>query len=348
VVLAVSFTLLFTRLDFLKSEHRLDSVVSRESGFLFNNWILLALVFAVFWGTIFPIISKAVEHQTVTVGPPFFNKVAIPMGLLLLFLTGVGPLLAWRKTSFESLRRNFTVPVAVAAVVGVIMFAAGLRNLFSWMALFLGTFVAVSIVGEFYKGARTRQKGTGENFFLALFNLSARNTRRYGGYIIHLGIVLIFVGLAGLVFQTHTKTLMQDGDILQAGNYLLRCDSLSGGDTPNYSYQDAVLTVLKDGKAFTTVRPQRRFYKASQQPVSHVAIRRSLVEDLYVVLSGQDPATGKAVIEVFVNPLVIWVWIGGIVMVLGTLIALIPSRVEREMAQIRQAQLEAMEERNAI
>ncbi|MGH9770148.1 MAG: heme lyase CcmF/NrfE family subunit [Candidatus Acidiferrales bacterium] len=348
IILAVSLTLLFTRLDFLKSENRLDSVVSRESGFLFNNWILLALVFAVFWGTIFPIISKAVEHQTVTVGPPFFNKVAIPMGLLLLFLTGVGPLLAWRKTSFESLRRNFTVPVAVAVVVGVILFAAGLRNLFSWMSLFLSTFVAVSIIGEFYKGARTRQKGTGEAFPRALYNLSARNTRRYGGYIVHLGIVLIFVGLAGLVFQTHTKTLMQDGDIVRSGDFLLRVDSLSGGQTPNYSYQDAVLTVLKDGKAFTTVAPQRRFYKASQQPVSHVAIRRSLVEDLYVVLSGQDPATGKAVIEVFVNPLVIWVWIGGIVMVLGTLLALIPSRVEREMALIRQAQLEAMEERNAI
>ncbi|MGH9395337.1 MAG: heme lyase CcmF/NrfE family subunit [Terriglobia bacterium] len=348
IVLAVSLTLLFLRLDFLKSENKLDSVVSRESGFLFNNWILLALVFAVLWGTVFPIISKAVEHQTVTVGPPFFNKVAIPMGLMLLFLTGVGPLLAWRKTSFESLKRNFTVPVAVAAIVGVIMFAAGLRNLFSWMSLFLATFVAVCIFGEFYKGARTRQKGTGEGFFQSLYNLSARNTRRYGGYIIHLGIVLIFVGLAGLVFQTHSKTLMQPGDVMQAGNYLLRCDSLSGGDTPNYTYQNAVLTVLKDGKAFATVTPQRRFYKASQQPVSHVAIRRSLVEDLYVVLSGQDPGTNKAVIEVFVNPLVIWVWIGGIIMVLGTLIALIPSRIEREMAQIRQAQLEAMEERNAI
>lgn len=348
IILAISLTLLFTRLDFLKSENRLDSVTSRESGFLFNNWILMALVFAVFWGTVFPIISKAVENEKVTVGPPFFNKVAIPMGLLLLFLTGVGPLLAWRKTSFDSLKRNFTVPAAVAVGVGIILFAAGLRNLFSWMALFLGTFVAVSIIGEFYKGARTRQKGTGEAFFPALYNLSARNTRRYGGYIIHLGIVLIFVGLAGLVFQTHTKTLMQDGDILQAGNYLLRVDNMSGGDTPNYTYHEAVLTVLKNGKAFATVRPERRFYKASQQPVSHVAIRRSLKEDLYVVLAGQDPKTGKAVIEVYVNPLVVWVWIGGIVMVLGTLIAMIPSRVEREMALIRQAQLEALEERNAI
>lgn len=348
VIAVFSVTLLVLRLDFLKSENRLDSVVSRESGFMFNNWILLALVFAVFWGTIFPIISKAVEHETVTVGPPFFNKVAIPMGLMLLLLTGIGPLLAWRKTSFESLKRNFTIPVAIAAVLGIILFAAGLRNLFSWMAFFLGSFVAASIVSEFYKGARTRQKTTGENFAAALYGLSAKNTRRYGGYIIHLGIVLIFVGLAGLVFQTHAKTLMEQGDTLRVGNYLLRCDSLSGGDTVNYTYQNAVLTVLKNGKAYATVSPQRRFYKASQQPISHVAIQRTLREDLYVVLAGQDPGTNKAVIEVFVNPLVVWVWIGGIVMVLGTLIALIPSRVEREMAQIRQMQIESLEERNAI
>ncbi|HEX5484197.1 MAG TPA: heme lyase CcmF/NrfE family subunit [Terriglobia bacterium] len=348
LIVAVSVTLLFLRLDFLKSENKLDSVVSRESGFLFNNWILLALVFAVLWGTIFPIISKTVEGRTVTVGPPFFDKVAIPMGLMLLFLTGAGPLLAWRKTSFESLKRNFTVPVVIAAALGVILFLVGVRNLYSWMSLFLGAFVAASVLGEFYKGARTRQKSTHETFFVALYNLSARNTRRYGGYIVHLGIVLIFVGLAGLAFKTHAKTLMQDGDVMRAGNYLLRVDSLNAGDTPNYTYQDAVLTVLKDGKAYATVRPQRRFYKASQQPISHVAIKRTFAQDLYVVLAGQDQGTGKAVIEVFVNPLVVWVWIGGIIMVLGTLIALIPSRVEREMAQIRQAQVEALEERNAF
>lgn len=348
IIAGVSLTFIFLRLDFLKSENRLDSVVSRESGFLFNNWILLALVFAVLWGTIFPIISKAVEGRTVTVGPPFFDKVALPMGLMLLFLTGAGPLLAWRKTSFESLKRNFTLPVLIAVGAGVILFLVGVRSLYAWMSLFLGSFVAACVLGEFYKGARTRQQSSGEGFFAALYNLSARNTRRYGGYIIHIGIVLIFVGLAGLAFKTHTKTLMQQGDILRTGDYLLRCDNFYGGDTPNYTYQTAVLTVVKDGKAYATVEPQRRFYKASQQPISHVAIQRSIAGDLYVVLAGQDPGTGKAVIEIFVNPLVLWVWVGGIVMVLGTLIALIPSRVEREMAQIRQSQTEALEERNAF
>ena len=348
VIALVSLTLLFLRLDFLKSENRLDSVISRESGFLFNNWILLALVFAVLWGTIFPIISKAVESRTVTVGPPFFNRVAVPMGLMLLFLTGAGPLLAWRKTSFESLKRNFTVPLAVAVVAGIVFFLGGVHSLYSWMSLFLGVFVAVCVLGEFYKGARTRQRGAGENFLQALYNLTARNTRRYGGYIVHIGIVLIFVGLAGLAFKIHGKALMREGDVMRTGDYLVRCDRLTSGDTPNYTYETATLSVIKDGKAFATLTPQRRFYKASQQPISHVAIRESMAGDLYVVLAGQDQTTGKSVIEVFINPLVAWLWLGGIIMVLGTLIALIPSRTERELAQIRQASWEALEERNVL
>ncbi len=348
VIALVSLTLLFLRLDFLKSENKLDSVISRESGFLFNNWILLALVFAVLWGTIFPIISKAVENRTVTVGPPFFNRVAVPMGLMLLFLTGAGPLLAWRKTSFESLKRNFTVPLIVAAIAGIAFFAAGAHSLYSWMSLVLSSFVAVCVLGEFYKGARTRQRGSGENFFEALYNLTARNTRRYGGYIVHIGIVLIFVGLGGLAFKTHAKALMQQGDVLRTGDYLVRCDRRTSGDTPNYTYQTATLSVIKDGKAFATLTPQRRFYKASQQPISHVAIRESLAGDLYVVLAGRDQTSGKSVIEVFVNPLVAWVWMGGAIMVLGTLIALIPSRAEREMEHIRQASWEALEEKNVL
>ena len=348
VILAVSLTLVFLRLEYLKSENRLDSIVSRESGFLFNNWILLAAVFAVLWGTIFPVISKAVEGRTITVGPPYFDKVVVPMGMLLLFLTGAGPLLAWRKTSFESLKRNFTVPLSIAALTGAILFFAGIRHLYAWMSLFLAAFVAACVLGEFYKGARTRQQTSGENFFTAIYRLTMRNTRRYGGYVIHLGVVMLFIGWAGLAFKTHVKGLMGEGDLLRAGPYLLRCNMLTGGDTPNYTYQQADITVVKNGQAYTTLAPERRFYKASQQPISHVAIRPTMAQDLYVVLAGQDPASGKAVIEVFVNPLVQWVWLGGLVVFLGSLLALIPSRVEREMAEIRKAQSAALELRDAL
>jgi cytochrome c-type biogenesis protein CcmF len=338
IILFFSVTLLFLRLDHLKSENKLDSLVSRESGFLFNNWILLALVFAVLWGTLFPLISKAVQDVTVTVGAPFFNKTAIPMGLLLLFLTGAGPLLAWRKTSFQSLKRNFVVPLIMAGVAGAILLIAGVRHFYAWMTLFLSVFVAACVLGEFWKGARTRMKTAGENIALALYNLTIRNTRRYGGYLVHLGIVLLFIGFAGLAFKTQAKGLMQEGDLLRVKNYLLRCDGLVSGENPNYEYTRALITVTKDGLAFASMHPEKRFYKASQQPTSYVSIHPTLAEDLYVVLAGLDQDSGKAVIEVFINPLVMWVWIGGVVVFLGTLLALVPSRVEREMAEIRKTQ----------
>ena len=343
IILFFSLTLLFLRLDHLKSENKLDSLVSRESGFLFNNWILLALVFAVLWGTLFPVISKAVRNVTVTVGAPYFNKTAIPMGLLLLFLTGAGPLLAWRKTSFQSLKRNFTVPLIIALLVGIVLFVAGVRSLYPWMTLFLAAFVTVCVLGEFWKGALTRMKTAHENFAQAIYNLTMRNTRRYGGYVVHLGIVLLFIGFAGLAFKTQAKGLMDEGDLLKVKDYTLRCDRIVTGDTPNYEYTRALLTVTKDGHAFTQVHPERRFYKASQQPTSYVSIHPTLAEDLYVVMAGMDPGTNKAIIQVFVNPLVMWVWIGGVVVFLGTLLALIPSRVEREMAEIRKAQQVAVQ-----
>ena len=244
IIALFSLTLLFLRLDYLRSENKLDSVVSRESGFLFNNWILLASVFAVLWGTVFPILSKAVENQTVTVGAPFFNKVMTPIGLLLLFLTGAGPLLAWRKTSFQSIRRNFTLPLAVAGVGGAILFALGVRQLYAWMTIFLCIFVAVCIVAEFYKGARTRQLTLQESFAQAIYNLTLRNTRRYGGYVIHLGIVLLFVGFTGQAFKTEAKGLLQEGDLLRAKGYLLRCESLTAGENPNYAWQRAMLSTF--------------------------------------------------------------------------------------------------------
>ena len=347
IIAAFSLTVLFLRLDFLKTENRLDSIASRESGFLFNNWILLAAVLAVLWGTIFPIISKAVQGVTVTVGPPFFNKVMIPIGLLLLFLTGAGPLLAWRKTSFQSIKRNFTLPLIVAGVVGGILFYVGVHRLYTWMSLFLCVFVATSIIAEFYKGARTRMKSSKENFFAALYNLTMKNTRRYGGYIVHFGIVLIFVGFAGQAFRFETQGLMGPGDLLQAKNYMFRCENISTGQKANYQYETVDLSVTKDGHSLGVMRPQKRFYLASQQPLTHIALKSNLARDLYVVVAGQDPSTRKAIIHVIINPLVQWVWIGGMIVLLGTILALIPSRIERQMSEMHKGQEEAVEAHHA-
>jgi cytochrome c-type biogenesis protein CcmF len=343
IIAAFSLTVLFVRLDFLKTENRLDSIASRESGFLFNNWILLAAVLAVLWGTIFPVVSKAIQDVTVTVGPPYFNKVMIPIGLLLLFLTGAGPLLAWRKTSFQSIKRNFTLPLIFAAVVGGVLFFAGVHQLYTWMSLFLCAFVAASIVAEFVKGAWTRMKTSKENFFAALYNLTMRNTRRYGGYIVHFGIVLIFVGFAGQAFRFETQGLMSPGDLLRAKDYMFRCESIDTGQKANYEFETVALSVTKDGHALTVMHPQRRFYIAEQQPLSHVALHSTLAQDLYVVMEGQDPGTGKAIIHVIINPLVQWVWIGGMIVLLGTLLALVPSSIERQMADLHKNKEEVAE-----
>ncbi|HEV2383396.1 MAG TPA: heme lyase CcmF/NrfE family subunit [Terriglobia bacterium] len=338
VIVVFSLTLLFLRLDFLKSENQLDSVVSRESGFLFNNWVLLAAVFAVLWGTIFPIVSKAVQNQTVTVGAPFFNRFMVPIGLILLFLTGAGPLLAWRKTSFQSIKQNFTIPMAIAVVFTIAAYVYGVRGFYVSMTVLLTSFVAVATVAEFYKGARTRQRTLHENLLQALYHLTMRNTRRYGGYVIHLGIVILFVGFLGQAFKSETKTLMAEGDLMHVKDYTLRLQSFSTGDNPNYESERATLSVIRDGQALGSVEPEQRFYKASQEAVGHVSIRSSSREDLYVVLAGQDPDTKKAIVQVFINPLVMWVWVGGAVVFLGTLLALVPSRVEREMAEMRREQ----------
>ena len=216
IIAFFSVTLLFLRLDHLKSENKLDSVVSRESGFLFNNWILLALVFAVFWGTLFPVISKAVENATVTVGAPFFNKVAIPMGLLLLLLTGAGPLLAWRKTSFQSLKGNFTVPLIVALLAGGVMFAEGIRHLYAWMTLFLSVFVTVCILGEFWKGARTRMRTAKENFAVAILQSNyAQHAALTEDASSTSASYCVFCRLRGPSLQSgRVKGLMQEGDLL--------------------------------------------------------------------------------------------------------------------------------------
>ena len=279
------------------------------------------------------------QNVTVTVGAPFFNKTAIPMGLLLLFLTGAGPLLAWRKTSFQSLKRNFALPLIVALVGGCGLVMAGLRHFYAWMTLFLSIFVCVCILGEFWKGARTRMKTAGENFAQALYNLTMRNTRRYGGYMVHVGIVLLFIGFAGLAFKTETKGLMQEGDLLRVKNYLLRCDGL---DQRRHSqlriHPRAALPSPRTATPSPPCIPRSAFTRPASSPPATCPFTPRSPRTSTSCSPGWTRTPGKAVIEVFVNPLVMWVWIGGLVFMLGTLLALVPSRVEREMAEMRRAQ----------
>jgi len=304
----------------------MESFVSRESSFLFNNLILLVACFAVFSGTMFPVLSEWVTNEKITVGATFFNNVNVPIAIFLMFLTGVGPLLAWRKASTNSLKRNFLIPAGIALSCGVIMFFAGIRHFYAWMALVMSIFVAMTIVREFYKGARARATGTGENFAQAVVNLTLRNTRRYGGYIVHFAFVLLFVGWSGQAFTTDTQQEVGIGDTFNLRGYTMRVESLSSADTPNYSAQRATVSLYDKGVHVANMFPERRFYKNVEQPTTEVAIYSTLKEDLYLVFGGASTDGSKAVLQLFYNPLTMWVWIGAWVLGIGTLIALLPNK----------------------
>jgi cytochrome c-type biogenesis protein CcmF len=327
LVLAVCLGAYLKNRDYLKSENQLDSVVSRESSFLFNNLVLLVLCIAVLSGTLFPVFSEWFTGDRISVGAPFFNKVNIPAGLLLLFLTGVGPLLAWRKTSTESLKRNFGWPSALGIAAGAIGFVFGFRQFYSLICLILCVFVAATIVLEFYRGAKVIRARSGASFAACAIDLTMRNTRRYGGYIVHIGMVFVFIGLAGAAFNRDVQKNMQIGQSMQIGPYTLVLQIADTKPDKNYTAQRMVVEVLRDNKEMMMMYPEKRHFLTSKEETgTMVAIYSTLREDLYVVFAGEDPETNTPVIHAFLNPLVKWIWFGGVLVVFGTIVALLPSR----------------------
>ena len=336
IVLAVClFTYILNR-DHLKSEHKLESLVSRESSFLFNNLVLLAACFTVLWGTLFPVLSEYVQGNRVTVSAPFYNRVAVPIGVFLLFLTGIGPLLAWRSTSVRSIAKNFKLPAIVGLVVAIAIIPLGVHPwtifttdeqgaFYAWVTLAMAAFVITAIFAEFWRGGKVIQQKSGQNLLTSMVQLTRRNTRRYGGYIVHFGIVLIFIGISGQAFnQSHEQT-MNYKQTFMLGPYTIECMDYSQDSNPNYDTEFALLNVYRGGHLVTKLSPELRIYAASQQPSTIVANHSTLAWDLYIIYAGKDPATGQPVIKAFLNPLVAWIWIGLIVTILGTLIALAPN-----------------------
>ncbi|HVC89537.1 MAG TPA: cytochrome c-type biogenesis CcmF C-terminal domain-containing protein, partial [Acidobacteriaceae bacterium] len=348
IVLAVCLFTYILQRDNLQSEHKIESLVSRESSFLFNNLVLLAACFTILWGTLFPIISEYVEGSKVTVGPPFYNRVAVPIGIFLLLLTGIGPVLAWRSTSFKSVRRNFLWPVIAGVATALILMAAGMRpwqdigTLYSLMTFSLGALVTTAIVTEFWRGSRVIQRHTGKNMLSSLVQLTRRNTRRYGGYMVHLGVAIVFIGLAGSAFNQSAEQEMGFHDSMTIGPYRLVCQSYTQDSNANYDSEYELLNVYKNGKFLLQMAPERRFYHASQQTETMVADHSTLERDLYVVYEGANPDTNQPIIKVFINPLVAWIWIGVLVMALGTLLALVPNMSAEQAAQSRKPMEESV------
>jgi len=335
LVLAIAGTiyLILDRLDYLKSESQLESVISRESSFLFNNLILLASCFAVLWGTLFPVISALTTGDQISLDAEWYNRLMVPIGLFLLFLTGVGPLFAWRRTSTESLRRNFQWPGIASVVLVGALIAAGIRNFYALISFGFCLFVALTVIVEFYKGGRSIAAKNNFNLLHAMVELTHRNTRRYGGYLVHMGIVLMFIGFTGHAFNQNEVKELNIGDTMRIGSYELKMTNLEEGDTPNYSSHTATMAVYKNGEYLTTLRPEKRFYKASRQGTSEVGIRQRPNQDLYLNFGGMSDDNQRAVIQAYVFPLVSWIWIGGLVLIGGTLVCLVPSKVKMQYAR---------------
>jgi cytochrome c-type biogenesis protein CcmF len=330
VFLVCIFTFVRNR-DHLKTENKLESLVSRESSFLFNNLVLLAACFTVLWGTLFPVLSEYVQGSKVTVGPPFYNRVAVPIGLFLLLLTGIGPLLAWRSSSLKAIRKNFLAPCLTGLATVIILIVCGLRPwqdigaFYSLVTFALAAMVATAIGSEFFRGAAVIQRHTGQSLIASIVQLTRRNTRRYGGYIIHFGIVVIFIGLAGSAFNRNVEKEMGFGQTMEIGPYKLICQSFTQESNDNYDTEYSLLDVYRNGKKVTQMAPEKRFYAASQQTQTMVANHSTPVWDLYVVYEGKNPDSGLPIIKAYLNPLVIWIWIGLIITVFGTGVALLPN-----------------------
>jgi cytochrome c-type biogenesis protein CcmF len=328
------FTYVLNR-SHLKSDHNVESLVSRESSFLFNNLVLLVACFVILWGTLFPILSEYVVGNKVTVGAPFYNTVAIPIGIFLLALTGVGPLLAWRSTSLRSIRRNFVVPFLAFWATVIVVLAVGDRpyhdgawdsgQFYALVAWSTAVSVFSAILSEFLRGGGVIRKQTGKNLFESILLLTRRNTRRYGGYLIHIGVVIIVIGLAGQAFNRNQEMEMNLHDKIVLGPYTLECVGFSDDSNANYTSQFALLDVYKGGKKQFQMSPEKRVYLASQQPQTMVAIHSVPEWDLYVVYEGIDPANAHPIIKAYLNPLVSWIWVGVLLIIFGTGIALVPS-----------------------
>jgi cytochrome c-type biogenesis protein CcmF len=329
VVIIVSFGFMIARLPELRARGRLESWLSREAAFLMNNWILLFSAFLILFGNMWPTLSEKFTGERVNVGIPFYNKWMVPIGLVLLLLTGIGPLIAWKKATASHLRYQFTWPLSAAAVTVVACLFTSLRQSWAAVACFgLCAFVGGTVTQEFIRGASIRRRNTGSDAFTALLGMVLRGRRRYGGYLVHLGVVLMFLGFAGQAYQREQEVGMKAGDVKTFAGYTLRFDELSHREDRQKEMITGEISILKDGKVIDHMRPARWYFaKHAKEPTTEVAIRRTPTEDLYITLGNYDLAEGNAALKLVLNPLVDWIWFGFMLLALGTGIALLPESV---------------------
>jgi len=341
VVTVACIMLIVWRKPMLQSERQIESYLSRESAFLFNNVIFLAAAFAVMFGTLFPLITEGITGQTITVGPPYFNRINLPLGLALLALMGIGPVIAWRKASRRNLVKNFVTPTIVGIAVALCFYLLGARQIMALVTFGLSAFVMTVIVVEFIKGTKARSRIEGEGHLVAFFHLIGRNRRRWGGYIVHVGVVLVFTAFAGAAFDRELIQTLEPGESVTiesplGHNYTLTYQGLSSARGNNLAAKTtALMAVSEDDKPIGTLTAEKRLYITWEAPVTEVGIRSRFLEDLYLILESvsdlngafmNDPEAQRATFEVQVNILVGWIWYGGFVITIGGVITMWPSR----------------------
>ena len=325
-VLLGSFGLLAYRADLLKEQPELDSMVSRESAFLLNNIVLVSALFTIFLGTIFPLISEAVAGVQVSVGAPYFNSVTVPLFLLVVFLMGVGPMIAWRRASWDNLRRNFLRPAVASLVFGVALFFWKVKDFLPLLGFTLLAFVVSTVVYDTALALRARRRIAGQGVLAGLITLAVRNQRRYGGLVVHLGVVLIILGIAGsMAYSVEREATLGMNESLSIGNYKIQFEGLRGSQQPTHFRVDGTFRVFDRDKDIGQLSPALKFFPTQQSPIGRAVHRSTLGEDLYLILSGfSDVNKNQATLKVLVRPLVVWMWIGGFVIALGTLVCIVP------------------------
>jgi cytochrome c-type biogenesis protein CcmF len=336
-ILLFSFGVFILRLDRLKSENRFDSILSRESAFLFNNLVFLGAAFSVFLGTIFPIVSEAIRGEKILVGPPYFNRVNVPMGLILILLMGIGPLISWRRASKENLIKNFLYPTILGVLTAIVLFFFGIREIVALISFGLCAFVATTIFIEFYRGTMVRAK-RGEAHVVALLRLISRNRRRYGGYIVHIGVILIVIGItASSAFVSQKEATLKPRESMSVGRYTLKFDGIKQYTDNAKDITAATLFLYNSGNKLDVLVSKKILYKYEGNRdidnQTEISLRSTFRDDLYVIFTNFD-GNGTASFRVLINPMVSWIWAGGVVLVVGALVIMWPSVRERRQESV--------------
>ena len=325
LILLSSGILLIQRTNLLQSRGSLGTWTSKEAGFMINNILFIAITLGVFLGTILPTISELFQGSKMTVGPNFFNGFSTPLGIVIFLLTGMCVLLSWEKTTAKKLLRNFIIPVSVGLLSMILLLSFGVSKLLPLVALGIAFFAITTIVSDWVRGTLVRSRVNKLAFPKALVHLMTHNKRRFGGYIVHLGMLFFFIGIIGSSsFQTEKTATLKKNQTLSIGPYTLTFQGIFEERHPAMLVDAAAFNLEKNGRSIGTIRSEKHLFP-NFQPATEVGIRSTLREDVYLILANYDKTNQVATVSVLINPLVLWIWIGGIVIVLGTIFAMAPN-----------------------